>query len=112
MSVGLGSKEMWVEGVGEIYLDQFANYRYDTDRPNQAFFGSGEHYNYITYTSKKGVKREALFLFANSKAQKDYSRALIRWVDQDGLIKMVDISKITNYQTVKVLKILKAEMLV
>ena len=41
---------MWVEGVGGIYLDQFTNYRYDTDRPNQAFFGSGEHYNYITYT--------------------------------------------------------------
>ena len=75
---------MWVEGVGGIYLDQFANYRYDTDRPNQAFFGSGEHYNYITYTSKNGVKREALFLFANSKAQKDFSRALMRWVDQDG----------------------------
>ena len=48
------------------------------------FFGSGEHYNYITYKSKNGVKREALFLFANSKAQKDFSRALMRWVDQDG----------------------------
>ena len=75
---------MWVEGVGGIYLDQFLNYRYDKDVPKGIFSGSGEHYNYITYMSSKGIKREALFLFANRKAQRDFSNALMRWVEQDG----------------------------
>ena len=75
---------MWVEGVGGIYLDQFLNYRYDNDRPTFILAGDGEHYNYVTYMSSKGIKREALFLFANQKAQKNFSKALMRWVDQDG----------------------------
>lgn len=75
---------MWVEGVGGIYLDQFLNYRYDKDVPRGIFAGSGEHYNYITYMSSKGIKREALFLFSNIKAQRNFSNALMRWVDQDG----------------------------
>ena len=75
---------MWVEGEGGIYLEQFLNYRYDNDIPLSIFGGSGEHYNYVTYMSSKGIKREALFLFANRKAQKDFSKALMRWVDQDG----------------------------
>ena len=75
---------MWVEGVGGIYLDQFLNYRYDNDRPTSILAGDGEHYNYVTYMSSKGIKREALFLFANHKAQKNFSKALMRWVDQDG----------------------------
>ena len=43
---------MWVEGEGGIYLSQFANYRYDTDKGathNIAVGDRGEYYNYITY---------------------------------------------------------------
>ena len=70
---------MWVEGVGGIYKDQFLNYRYDTDLPNYSVLGGGggEFYNYITYKSNKGRKREALFLFSNKKAQRNFSNALI-----------------------------------
>ena len=98
---------MWVEGVGGIYLDQFTNYRYDTDRPNQAFFGSGEHYNYITYRSNNGELRQALFLFANTKAQQDFMKAFLRWEEGAG-------DPIPNYRlpTAKVHKIHKVEMMV
>ena len=80
------SDAMWVEGVGGIYRNQFLNYRYSNDLPDQVFlsYGRGEHYNYITYESKNGIKREALFLFSNRKAQRNFSNALMRWVEQDG----------------------------
>ncbi len=78
---------MWVEGKGGIYSSQFIKYRYDTDIKTQGLFsnsGQGEYYNYITYLSDKGEIREALFLFANRKAQGEFIRAFLKWKDQDG----------------------------
>ena len=69
---------MWVEGQGGIQRDQFIEYRSDED-------GKGwntEYYNYITYRSKNGELREALFLFANYKAHVDFIRAFSRWKKQ------------------------------
>ena len=69
---------MWVEGQGGIQRDQFIEYRSDED-------GKGwntEYYNYITYRSKNGQLREALFLFANYKAHVDFIRAFSRWKKQ------------------------------
>ena len=75
---------MWVEGVGGIYKDQFLKYKYDTDRPNFSYFGGkGEYYNYITYRSKNGLNKQALFLFSNREAQRNFSNALMRWVESE-----------------------------
>ena len=56
---------MWVEGYGGIELSQFKSYRYDAE-------GSGishrDYYNYITYESKSGQLRQALFIFINRNA--------------------------------------------
>jgi hypothetical protein len=62
---------MWVEGQGGIFRNQFLRYKYDSE--------SFEHYNYISYRSKKGKEKEALFLFANDKAQRDFLKAFLRW---------------------------------
>ncbi len=62
---------MWVEGQGGIYRNQFIRYRFDTE--------GRENYNYITYRTKKGKTREALFLFANYKAQRNFIKAFVRW---------------------------------
>ena len=74
---------MWVEGQGGIYRSQFIKYRYDTDIKSGLFSDGGEYYNYITYRSNKGELREALFLFANRKAQGEFIRAFLRWKAQD-----------------------------
>ena len=67
---------MWVEGQGGIFRKQFLKYRYDHDR--------NEYYNYIRYKDSKGKVREALFLFAKTKAQGEFMRAFIRWKDSEG----------------------------
>ncbi len=66
---------MWVEGQGGIQRDQLIRYRYDLD--------GAEYYNYVTYRSKDDQQREALFLFANSGAQQNFLRALMRWKKQE-----------------------------
>ena len=65
------SNAMWVEGQGGIYKDQFIRYTYDSEMLEQ--------YNYISYKSKQGEVKEALFLFANSKAQRNFLKAYLRW---------------------------------
>ena len=77
---------MWVEGQGGIYLSQFVTYRYDTDKGaghNLVVGDRGDYYNYITYRSDNGGLKEALFLFKKYKAQQDFSKSLMRWVEQE-----------------------------
>ncbi len=69
---------LWVEGQGGIQKDQFIQYRSDED-------GKGwnrEYYNYITYRSKNGQIKEALFLFSKYEAHIDFIRAFSRWRKQ------------------------------
>ena len=73
---------MWVEGQGGIFRDQFITYRHDTE---WKIFRNPIHYNYISYNSKENIRREALFIFINEKAQKSFTNALIRWLEQDAL---------------------------
>ena len=77
---------MWVEGQGGIYNSQFIKYKYDSDI-NEGFLfltgGEVDYYNYITYKTKEGNLREALFIFANRKAQAEFMRAFLRWKTQD-----------------------------
>ncbi len=62
---------MWVEGQGGIQSSQLIKYRYDID--------GDEHYNYITYKAQNGREQNALFLFANWDAQREFMRAFGRW---------------------------------
>ena len=72
---------MWIEGQGGIQIDQFISFRMDVDGK---WAYSNEFYNYITYLSSDGVnQREALFLFANEKAQREFVMALNRWRKQE-----------------------------
>ena len=66
---------MWVEGQGGINSDQYLGYRYDRDH--------NDFYNYIRYLSNSGSEKQALFLFNNPQAQRDFVRALFRWKKQD-----------------------------
>ncbi len=68
---------MWVEGQGGIQASQYIKYRNDID--------GGEYYNYITYRGNNGKEKQALFLFANRGAQKNFVKALFRWKRQDAL---------------------------
>ena len=43
----------------------------------------GDYYNYVSYTSKSGKEREALFMFSNREAQGDFIRAFARWKKQE-----------------------------
>ena len=72
---------MWVEGQGGIYRNQFVKYRYDYETTGGGLFGGygREHYNYVTYKSKDGTVREALFLFANDRAQQNFIKSFLRW---------------------------------
>ena len=65
---------MWVEGQGGIKTNQYLGYRYDVD--------DGETYNYIRYRSDSGGEKQALFLFANGNAQREFLRAFLRWKKQ------------------------------
>ena len=71
---------MWVEGEGGISIDQFLKYRLDVDG---RWSSAKEFYNYITYKSNENYEREALFLFHNEKAQRDFIDALNRWRKQE-----------------------------
>ena len=65
---------MWVEGQGGIKSDQYVSFRYDVD--------GNEFYNYLTYRSKSGQQKVALFLFANEAAQREFFRAFFMWKKQ------------------------------
>ena len=65
---------MWVEGQGGIQSDQYLGFRYDRD--------GKETFNYSRYRSKDGKEETALSRFANSSAQQDFLRALLRWKRQ------------------------------
>ena len=65
---------MWVEGQGGIQRSDLIGYRFDED--------GDEYYNYLTYKSRSGETKYALFLFANHSAQTDFIRAIGRWMKQ------------------------------
>ena len=65
---------MSVKGQGGINVQQLKKYRYDED--------GGEYYNYITYVSRSGDRKDALFLFAHRDAQREFIRAFARWKKQ------------------------------
>ena len=73
---------MWVEGKGGIFRNQYVGYRYAWDSGGRSTGGGeiGEHYHYVTYRSGKDNQlRQALFLFKNWDASRDFVRAFIRW---------------------------------
>ena len=65
---------MWVEGQGGIQSNQYLSYRYDKDGP--------ERLNYIRYKSGDGEIKQALFLFTNPRAQREFVSTLFRWKRQ------------------------------
>ena len=76
-------KAMWVEGQGGIQRSQFIGYRYGFEG-GISWSGNenGEFYNYISYISKSGQSKEALFLFSKRQAQADFIKAFMRWRKQ------------------------------
>lgn len=74
---------MMIEGQGGIQSNQYIGFRYDED--------GNEYYNYISYRSTTGSRRESLFLFANTISQREFVRAFSRWKSQNSLL-------ILNYQ--------------
>ena len=77
---------MWVEGQGGIQSSQYIRYRYDNEGDPFRFLNTTvTHYSYLTYKSKNGQIREALFLFTRDKAHRDFARALIRLKKQESL---------------------------
>ena len=73
---------MWVEGQGGIQRSQLVGYRYDEEG---GVWNSPEYYNYISYISKSGERREALFLFKHRDAHRDFIRAFARWKRQESV---------------------------
>ena len=65
---------MWVEDQGGIDVSQYLLYRYEKE--------GGDHYNYLSYKSKSGKKKTALFLFRKNLAQRDFFKAIDRWKNQ------------------------------
>ena len=77
---------MWVEGQGGIQINQLISYRYDVDPKEAGLFTGlsvGEYYNYVSYNSSTGNQREALFIFSNREAQRDFIKAFVRWKKQE-----------------------------
>ena len=74
---------MWVEGQGGIRSNQYLTMKTRID--------GDEYYTYLSYTSSRGGRKEALFMFANHKAHVNFVRALFRWKAQDA-------SPIPNYR--------------
>ena len=42
-----------------------------------------DYYNYITYRSKTGEEREALFIFTETQDHSEFLRAFLRWKNQE-----------------------------
>ena len=84
---------MWVEGQGGIHTSQFISYRLHTEVSTVGIFQSPTYkfLNYISYKSKNGQLREALFIFANSEAQTNFVKAFLRWRKQTN-------SPVPNYE--------------
>ncbi len=74
---------MWVEGQGGIQIDQLLGYRFEKE--GVGGFSEPDYYNYISYISKTGQRREALFLFKNQKAHREFIKAFIRWKRQESV---------------------------
>lgn len=74
---------MWVEGQGGIQIDQFISYRYDEEVQTGFLSAGTDYYNYISYRSKNGQRKEALFIFLNFDAHRDFIRAFSRWSRQE-----------------------------
>ena len=74
---------MWVEGQGGIQQNQLLKYRYDED--GGGGWSGMDYYNYITYTSTTGQPREALFIFLNWEAQREFMKAFTRWRKQEAI---------------------------
>ena len=72
---------MWVEGQGGIQKNQFLDYRFDEDGGGGSW-SDPDYYNYVTYKSGNGEEREALFIFKNFNAQRDFIKAFSRWRKQ------------------------------
>ena len=77
-------RSMWVEGKGGIDVSQYIRYRYNKDG-GDGLYKDEDHYNYITYQGQNGEIKEALFLFAHQFAQRDFTRAFMKWRKQDSL---------------------------
>ena len=78
---------MWVEGKGGIQSSQYIRYRSRQDAGKGGFFEIGvlkiDYYNYITYRSKTGEEREALFIFTETQDHSEFLRAFLRWKNQE-----------------------------
>ncbi len=74
---------MWVEGQGGIQRSQLVGYRYDEE--GGGVWDNPDYYNYISYISKSGERREALFLFKHREAHRDFIRAFARWKRQEAV---------------------------
>ena len=81
--VVFSGESMQVVGSGGITRNQYLQYRFESD--------GGEYYNYITYMSSNGSRRDSLFLFAHIEAQRDFIKAFSRWRNQE-------TSPIPNYR--------------
>lgn len=66
---------MWVEGQGGIQRSQLRSYRIDED--------GNEYYHYVGYESDSGRPMQALFLFNNFEANREFLRAFVKWQRQD-----------------------------
>ena len=65
---------MSVEGQGSINSSQYIGYRQELT--GGMYYN---YYNYISYLSKEGIEKEALFLFTNTKSQREFIKAFFKW---------------------------------
>lgn len=62
---------MWVEGQGGIQVNQYRGFMFEQDAGSKR----EEFYNYISCTGNDNRQPDALFLFANRDAQREFFRA-------------------------------------
>ena len=84
---------MWIEDQGGITSSQFVRYKYDFSEDDNTTIPLrvSKFYSFITYRTKEGADKQALFIFVDQEAHRNFVRAFIRWKKQDGLL-------IPNYQ--------------
>ena len=75
---------MWVEGQGGIQINQLLGYRFAKEGIHDGL-NEPDYYNYISYISNNGQRREALFLFKHQRAHREFINAFIRWKRQESL---------------------------
>ena len=76
---------MWVEGQGGIQIDQLLGFRFEEGPRGVWDMGEPDYHNYVSYISKTGQRREALFIFKNQRSHREFIRAFIRWKKQDSV---------------------------